>query len=380
VRIGFDAKWFFTGNPSGKVIVTNILKHMIQQNPQHEFYVFLKKSEKNMLFPYRFPNVKTVYVGGKLNLLSNILFIPLHSIRLRLDVCVFQYNSPIFSPFLRIVYIYDIIYKSNPEYFTIWEKIYFFPIKCLARRAHKIFTISNSEKKRIAKFKFAKYEAIEVIHLGVDERFCPRISIEEDTIKEMKEKYKLPEEYILYVGRLNERKNISNLLRAFSLIHNKGMSLVLGGTNDWKMFNLIKMIDDLKIKDRVIITGYIENDHLPAIYSMAKIFCYVSLDEGFGLPPLEAMASGVPVIVANAGSLPEVCEKAGSYVDPHKPEDIAKAIDNLFENHSLYLQKRMAGIQRAKMFSWEQSARTMMSCIVDTVEDNQHDSRVSTPA
>jgi len=367
LRIGFDAKWFFTGNPSGRVVVSNILPHLVAQNPQHEFYIFLKESDKDKTFPIKESNVHIIYVWGEISLLSNIFIIPLKAWRLRLDVFLFQYNSPLFSNFIRIAYIYDVIFESSPQYFTLREKIYFSPMRLLARHAQKICTISKSERNRILKYKYSKNNNVDVVYLGVREAFKPRSFFETTFLDEVKKTYNLPDDFVLYVGRLNERKNISNLFYAIPLVKNKSVKFVFAGTYDGKSFDALKKIEELKIKDKVILTGFVKDEHLPPLYSLARLFCYVSYDEGFGLPPVESMAAGVPVVVANTGSLPEVCGDAGNYIDPHKPEEIAFMIDTLLADDSLYEKKAAIGISRAKEFTWQKAAEQLMHSIQNTI-------------
>ena len=182
------------------------------------------------------------------------------------------------------------------------------------------------------------------------------------SIRRAKTVFKLPDEYLLFVGRLNLRKNIDNLLRAIPLLRNKTIPLVIVGADNWKKSNHLKIIRELKIEDRIVFTGAVFKE-LGLIYSMAKVFCFPSYAESFGLPPLEAMASGVPVVVSNTTSLPEVCGDAGSYANPNKPEEIALAIDNLLTNDQLYSSKRQLGLVQAKKFTWTRAAQNVINSI-----------------
>jgi glycosyltransferase involved in cell wall biosynthesis len=371
MKIGFDAKWFFTGNPSGRVVVRNVIRYLPPKHPEHDFYIFLKSTEKRLIFPYKAPNVHLIYVWGKISLFSNIIFIPLKAHFLALDVCLFQYSAPPLSFFKRIVYIYDIIFEDSPQYFSIWERIYFAPLRFLARRSHRICTISESEKRRMVRHRYGTDDKIDAVHLGVDPIYKPRDQHPLDGLENTKREYSLPDEYMLYVGRLNERKNLLNLLKAISLLKHAEIPLVLAGSYQWKMFNLPAIINDLKLKERIICTGFVKDEYLPFLYSMSKIFCYVSFDEGFGFPPLEAMASGVPVVVANTGSLPEICMEAGNFVDPHDAADIARMIDRLLDDKVLYEKKREMGIQRAKEFDWERTAERLFESMLKAVDKNR---------
>ena len=174
MKIGFDAKWFFTGNPSGRVVVKNMLKQLLSNYPEHDFYIFLKSNEKHLHFPYMAPNIHLVYVWGKINLLSNTIIIPIKSIFLKLDIFLFQYSAPPISSFKRVVYIYDVIFEDSPEFFSFWERLYFSPLKFLARRTNRICTISGSEKKRIVQHNYGSEAKVDVVYLGVDSQYKPK--------------------------------------------------------------------------------------------------------------------------------------------------------------------------------------------------------------
>jgi glycosyltransferase involved in cell wall biosynthesis len=262
-----------------------------------------------------------------------------------------------------------VLFLSNPEFYTIYERLYFFPLKYLTRYAHAIITVSEEEKNRLIKHQFSNTrQKITVAHHGVDPSFAPFTEKDNSIAEEVRRQFLLPEKFLLFVGRLNLRKNIDNLLQAIALLVNQDIKLVIVGSVDWKQSEHIKTIEKLGIKDRVIFTGAIYNQ-LEIIYSISTLFCFPSFAESFGLPPLEAMASGVPVIVSNTTSLPEVCGKAGNYIDPTNPSSIASVIDDLLNNAELYSTKRRQGLEQAKKFTWENAANTVIDCIERTVND-----------
>lgn len=361
MKIGIDAKWLFSGNPSGKVVVNNILKYLIENNEQHQLYIFLKKGEENLSFPFLQRNVKLIYVWGNNNQLSNLFVLPKHIRRLKLDVFLSFYFSPLFISCKKVVFVFDAIFKSNPEYFTRKELFYFSTIKPLAQKSDLILTISESEKKRLIQYGIGTQKNVDVIYMGVDPKFKPIEKHNADDVIRVKIKYKLPENFLLYVGRLNVRKNIPNLLKAISILRNESLKTVLVGKFDWKNFNLPEILKELHIEDKVILPGFVDDEDLPIFYSLAKLFCFVSYDEGFGLPPLESMASGVPVVVANSGSLPEVCGDAGVYCSPNDPEDIAKKINSLLTNSNLYNEKKQKGLEISQNFNWKLSSQKLLN-------------------
>jgi glycosyltransferase involved in cell wall biosynthesis len=236
-------------------------------------------------------------------------------------------------------------------------------MKFLARRTDRIITISQSEKKRITESRFAPESRIDFIYHGVNPKFKPKDLQDQTRLQDITSPYALPDRFLLYVGRLNKRKNLSNLLRAIGLLKDRQIKLVLAGTPWGRMFNLEGMIMELGLADRVIVTGFVPDEDLPALYSRATVFCYVSFDEGFGLPPLEAMASGLPVVLADTAVLREVCGGAGNYADPKRPEDIAGQIDGLLENQDLYEEKKNAGLEWARRFRWSDSAERLMKIL-----------------
>jgi len=360
MKIGLDAKWFFDGPPSGKIVVQNIVKQIIQYNTNDDIYVILDKKDKNKTFPYEGKNIHLVYVWAKNNLLSNVFIIPFITYSIKLDIIIFQNFSPILSNFKRYAFVHDVIFKSHPEYYTLIERIYFLPLRLLTRYSHGVCTVSEAEKLRMAKYGYSSKRETDVVYHGVDENFQPFENQNHEYLKEVRKKYSLPEKFLLYVGRLNVRKNVFNLLRSISLLQTD-MPLVLVGSYDWKMTSVDDVIKQEGIEDRIIFTGPVFGKELTAIYSLANIFCFPSYEESFGLPALEGMASGVPVVVSNRSSLPEICGDAGNYADPDDPQSIATAINELISDNDLYKKKRELGLERAQRFKWEISAKGLMA-------------------
>jgi glycosyltransferase involved in cell wall biosynthesis len=374
MNIGIDAKWFFTGNPSGRTIVRNLLGPLIAKNPDHTFFVFLKRSDRKCHFPIKAENVKVVYVPSMVNMVTNLLVMPFLAFIYRIDLCVYQYFSPLFSRGKRITFIYDVIFHEHPEFFTRRELLYFLPMRVMARRAHLLCTDSANERARLIKYGYNRPDRTEVVYLGKSDVFHPLDEFSGGDILRVKQRYGLPERFILYVGRLNERKNIRTMIRAMPLLTDRNISFVLSGSKDWKMSPIAEEIKKSGIENRIIQTGFVDEPDLPVLYSLAKLFCYVSYDEGFGLPVLEAMASGVPVVVANTGSLPEICGEAGNFVSPHDPADVAGMISILLTDERLYSEKRLKGMERAKDFTWDKTAERLMTLIERTGGENDRHS------
>jgi glycosyltransferase involved in cell wall biosynthesis len=363
MRIGIDAKWYFDGPPSGRLVIKNIVDELLKRDNFHQIYLILDKKFSFQKGVFIRKNIYPVFVWSRNNLLSNLFILPIIAKIYKLDLIVYQYFSSFFGKHKKIVYIHDVIFQTNPEYFTLKERIYFSPMKFLARLSDGIITVSKSEMKRIIKNKFlGRNKKIKVIYNGVDERFKPKEYFDSNLIQHIKLKYNLPERFILYVGRLNERKNVFNLLRAVSLLNDKEIKLVLVGNYDWKMFNIPKILNELNLYKRVLLLGYVNDEDLPIIYSLATVFCFVSFDEGFGLPALEAMTSGVPIVVSGIDSLVEVCGDAGFYCNPNNPIEIATRIESILsiKNKDIVQNKIKIGLQRSKLFSWKKSVEKIV--------------------
>lgn len=257
-----------------------------------------------------------------------------------------------------IVTVHDLSFHLYPEMHPK-ERIRYMDHYFYSRldRATHYITISEAIKQEMVKHLNLPAEKISVTPLGVDDHFAP---ISTALLINTLPKYGLrPGFYILYVGTLEPRKNIANLLRAYANLPGRlrgQYPLVLAGGMGWLMEGLDAEIAKLSIQSTTIKTGYIPREDLPSLYSGAAVFVYPSLYEGFGLPPLEAMASGTPVITSNVSSLLEVVGDAGIQVPPEDVKCLSGEIESLLgDDHrrNLLIQK---GLERAKQFTWEKCA------------------------
>lgn len=178
------------------------------------------------------------------------------------------------------------------------------------------------------------------------------------------EKFGIRKPYLLAVGTIEPRKNLDTLLTAYEEFRRQSgqaLQLVLAGKKGWKNESFFKALSESPFREDVVLTGYTERHELPVLYSMARLFIYPSLYEGFGLPVLEAMACGAPVLISNASSLPEVGGGAAAYFDPHAVEDLTKKLLELTRDEGKLLKMRELSLTQAAQFSWEQSARQLVS-------------------
>jgi len=233
--------------------------------------------------------------------------------------------------------------------------VYKFLIPRALKTADAIIAVSYNTKRDIIKYFKIPEEKIRVIYNGVNENYKP---LSEKEVEKIHQKYDINYPFILYVGRLAFHKNIPTLLKAFYKLkkYNLPHKLIIIGKKDWKYKDIFDLVDRLNLHKDVIFLGYVPNEDLPALYNAADLFVYPSLYEGFGLPPLEAMACGTPVVTSNTSSLPEVVGDAGIMVEPYDVDGFAKAMYEILTNDGLREELRKKGLKRAKLFNWRKTA------------------------
>ncbi len=265
-----------------------------------------------------------------------------------------------------IVSVHDFSFLRHPEW-QPRERIEYFKTNFWkqAPRADRIITVSEYTKQEIIELLDYDPERIHVIHHGVrHDIFRPLDKTEARTGLD------LPERYILAVGSIEPRKNLMGLLKAYNMLPEgikKGYKLVLAGPIGWNNEDINRMIK--KEGDNVVYLGYLSDHDLAVAYNLASLFVYPSFYEGFGIPPLEAMACGAPVIASNASSIPEVCGDAALYADPENNEELADRIGRLLDNDGLQQTLRSRGFERAGAFNWRRSAAQHLAVFNEVGKD-----------
>jgi glycosyltransferase involved in cell wall biosynthesis len=239
-------------------------------------------------------------------------------------------------------------------------------------RSRKIITVSQFEEKRIARFfGMDKDKRLVSVYNGVGEHFMP-VSDNARLIR-VKEKYNLPDRFFFFLGNTDPKKNTRGTLQAFSDFVDKTENDICLVMLDYDRDELNKMIREIgnnKLLNRIVLTGYVANTDLPAIYSQSELFLYPSLRESFGLPMLEAMACGVPVITSCTSSMPEVAGDAALLIDPFIPREITQAMIQICENNSLRADLIQKGFIRAAKFSWKSMAQDVLKIYHEAVKIN----------
>ncbi|OGG26686.1 hypothetical protein A2960_00745 [Candidatus Gottesmanbacteria bacterium RIFCSPLOWO2_01_FULL_39_12b] len=298
----------------------------------------------------------------------------------KFDLVHYPYYDPFFLtlPLIKIkptvVTVHDMIPLKFPNYF---QKGLRGEIKWLIQRqslkgAKTIITDSYASKKDIVKFTAISEEKINVIYLGVREEF--KVISSQKELDEVRVKYSLPSSFILYVGDVNYNKNIPGIIKSFLSATQKfeNIYLVLVGNgfinNSIQLSDINNLISKLRLEEKVIKLGFIDLSDLAGIYNLAKVYLQPSFAEGFGLPILEAMACGCPVVTTNTSSLPELTGEAAIKLDPKNYQTLARSIIELIENASLRDQLIKKGIERAKKFSWDKCSQETIKAYKKALE------------
>ncbi|MBN1886773.1 MAG: glycosyltransferase family 4 protein [Thermoflexales bacterium] len=289
-------------------------------------------------------------------------FIPLLARRWNLDVI---HDPTGVTPFLfgagraqTVVTVHDVFAWSCPGYSSLLDTMiyrYWLPY-VLPRRGDGVITISDQSRGDIQRYLHVALDRLRVIPYGVSPHFRP---LPHETVHQwLRRRWGLGR-YVLFVGTLTLRKNIERALRAFARLNTQFPQLcfVLAGPRSWKQTPIEPVAQELGIADRLVLTGPLTDADLPTLYNGAELLIFPSLYEGFGLPPLEAMACGTPVVCSNAASLPEVVGDAAVTVDPYDVEGLAEAMRRVLNDVSLREDLRARGLERARQFTWEKAAR-----------------------
>jgi glycosyltransferase involved in cell wall biosynthesis len=307
---------------------------------------------RNIINDIKLKNIKVIPVGRLKGHLWEQLELPFYS---RDGLLVNLCNTGPLLKRKQIVTIHDVAVYSKPEGFTkkfiYWYKFLF---KILSLIACRIVTVSEFSKRELVHYCKTEQNKIRVVSEGWE-----HIQRKDSDLNVFKKHNIDSEQYILVVSSLNPNKNFQGIVKAIEILGDTETDIVIAGGTNPKIFGS----STSSLPSSVKYIGYITDEELRALYERAKCFIYPSFYEGFGLPPLEAMACGCPVIVSNATSLPEVCGDAALYVDPYSPEDIAEKIKLLLSDDKLREELRRKGLERAKMFSWEKCAKETLKVI-----------------
>lgn len=279
-------------------------------------------------------------------------FLRKHKSPLLINLCNL---APLFYKY-QIISVLDMSFAIQPNWFTLPIRIYYnFLIPRIVKRSLMIITISTNSKKDIVNFTKVSSEKIKIIYCGLPAIFS---NLAHDEIETSGKKGN----YILAVSSLDPRKNFERLIESFTSLQYHDIELKIVGSKN-KIFNSENLDSLLTSSSKIKFTGFVTDAELINLYKNARLFIYPSLYEGFGIPPLEAMACGCPTIVSKTASLSEVCGNASYYLDPYSVDSIAIAIDTLLNNNDLQVDLREKGFEQVKKYRWDRSAEQLLNII-----------------
>lgn len=352
MRVGIDFHVIDGIFQGSRTHVLELFSEVIRISPDIRFFLFLENTDllRAVSPSFALPNVGIVHMPHTNPIKRLCWQLPVLQRKYRLNILHTQYILPISIFSVGIVTIHDILFETHPQYFTSLFRIRSRVLMRLsAWRASHIFTVSEFSRQEMLTHYRVAPEKISVIHNGIDEiRFYAG-----EAGKEIIESRNLVSKgYLLSVGRLEPRKNHVALLRAYARLQATTLPLVIIGQLHFGFDEVFQVIRDLHLESRVHILSDVKDDELPAFYRHAKLFVYPTWAEGFGMPPLEAMASGVPVISSNSTSIPEVVGDAAVLIDPGDIDALVNAMDHLLTDQEFYSDMQRRGIKQVKAFQW----------------------------
>lgn len=370
MKIGIEGQRLFRKKKHGMdMVALELIKNLQDLDHENEYFIFVKPDQDSSVLKET-SNFKIIELNGGPYPAWEQIALPKAAKKYRCDILHCTSNTaPFFTSIPLITILHDIIYmesgylkilKSSASTYQKFGNIYRkIVVPRVVKRSKKVITVSHFEKNRIGEFFGIKGDKkLDAIYNGVSEHFKPVTN--KDELKRVKEKYNLPDKYFFFLGNTDPKKNTKGTLKAFSdFLKQTGTDykLVMLDYDKTELNILLVEIDDTNLINHIVLTGYVINTDLPAIYSQCDIFLYPSLRESFGIPMLEAMSCNVPVITSNTSSMPEIAEDAAHIIDPFNPEEITKGIIEILNNEAYRKSLCDKGLERSKQFSWINMAK-----------------------
>lgn len=377
MKIAFESQLFLNGNKTGIAWVADNLIRGMLKNTDYEcqlnyFSKGYSEEELAIMEDYRNAGAILKPCGALKNAWYKMfwLFVRLPYHCFFGDDCqITQFFNYVIPPGVKgkkITIVHDMAHLACRETVKLKNRTWLdLTLKQSCRRADIILTVSEFSKGEIVKYLKEPETKIRVLYPGVNlELFHERYSVAQ--IDAAKKKYGIDGDYMLYLGTIEPRKNLQRLIEAYEILVKQKKNdnlpkLVLAGGKGWLCDDIYRAAEKAELQGKVLFTGYIEEEDSPLLLSGAKLFCFPSLYEGFGMPPVEAMACGAPVLTAKAASMPEVLGENAVYIDPLSTKDIADGIERVLRDEVLQTHLKTAGPEYAKRYDWANSVETLRS-------------------
>ena len=371
MRIGIEAQRIFRRKKHGMdIYAIQLIKHLQKIDKQNEYFIFVKPGEDICLNESE--NFKIIEIKALTYLDWEQVWLPIKSRQFKLDVLHCTSNTaPLFAGVRTIITLHDIIYLNKSfsggsiyqrlgHYYRRWV------VPQVVKKASKLLTVSNYEAQRIQDH-FMNLNNLKVIYNGVNPAFFTRQQANNPLVNQ------LPSDYLLFLGNTAPKKNMKRLLAAYQKYREQvkqPMPLVIAESSPALIQQMLKDTNQTNALQDIICIGYVSNDLLPEIFRKAKLFLYPSLAESFGIPIIEAMASGTPVITSNTTSMPEVAQGAAELINPFDTTSIVKAIMQLLQDNQKLTELIEKGEYRAKKFLWIKVATKVLETYKQPVSNN----------
>lgn len=368
MKIGIEGQRLFRKRKHGMdMVALELIKNLQKIDHENEYYIFIKPDEDNTCIDFK-DNFHLVEIAGGPYPLWEQKKLPEMVQKTGCQILHCTSNTaPLNCPVPQVVTLHDIIYmeksylgilKGSGSSYQKFGNVYRrYIVPRMIKKVEKLITVSNFEKQRIDKHFNLNSNLLTAIYNGVSEHFKP--ITDQNLLGKIKAQYKLPDHFFFFLGNTDPKKNTIGVLKAFKdfrLANKDDYKLVMPDYDEDELQKLLSQLDATDLRRHIHLTGYIVNTDLPAIIRQAKLFLYPSLRESFGIPILEGMRCGVPVITSNTSSMPEVAGDAAFIIDPYKPEEITKAMLKLIDNELLRNDYIIKGLKHSATFSWENMA------------------------
>ncbi len=364
MHIGIDAHAIGAQQGGNETYIRNLIKSLAEVDGENRYTIYLANAGAAALwrdgFANQFKNFTVRLLPPPTPLVRVPVFLAYELLRRPVDVLHVQYTAPPFCRVPVVVTIHDLAFEHLPETFTRRGSFQLkLTVRRTAKKAARIATVSEYSRQDLLRTYHLPPEKVVVTYNGIEPHFTPQPKSPGES-SEIRQRFGIARDFLLAVGSLQPRKNLVRLIRAYAKLRNENENftrqLVIVGRKLWLADEIFAEVQKQRWAEDVILTGYVADEDLPALYRSASAFVYPSLFEGFGLPPLEAMACGAPVVTSDTSSLPEVTGDAALLIDPHDEQSLANALIEVVNNKPLRASLREKGIAQAGKFTWREAA------------------------
>lgn len=368
MRIGIEAQRIFRQKKHGMdIVILEILRQLQQLKTPHEYFAYAQPY-KDVDTLHSTEKVKVKFNGPTLYPIWEQYILPREIKKDKIDLLHCTSNTaPININVPLVVTIHDIIYlekqvRNNGVFYQKLGGTYRrWNVPLIAKKASMIVTVSNYERDRIIERLNLPEEKVRTVYNACSSHFSNEYSEEE--LQDFRKRMNLPERFVLFLGNTDPKKNLPNVIKTLGILYEKkqlDFTLVITDFKIEHLLPLLKEQNNEHLLKHIMLIGYVINQELPKLYKLAQLFLYPSLRESFGIPILEAMQCGTPVITSNTSAMPEIAGSGSVLVDPTQPEDIAEKIVRLLNDGEMKAKVIAYGLERVKLFSWKRTAEQMV--------------------